>query len=132
MGLIIAFIVFVLIGWFLKSDFSKLGDIVGPVLAAIFFWWVGSCFASFGEVLSFNWSIGTIFAGLCYIIAGSIVYMLACTLFNQKTTQSVTVNFSNVNLENYRDIFFVAKRTSLFYTAFVFFRIIAIIMFLYS
>lgn len=82
MGLFIAFIVFVIIGWFLKSDFSKLGDIVGPVLVAIFFWWIGSLFASFSEVLSFNWSLGTIFAGLCYIIAGSVIYMLARTLFS--------------------------------------------------
>ena len=81
MGLLIAFIVFVLIGWFLKSDFSKLGDIIGPVLVAIFFWWIGSLFASFGEVLSFSWSLGTIFAGLCYIIAISLIYMLVRTLF---------------------------------------------------
>jgi hypothetical protein len=44
-------------------------DWLGQILAGLFFYWVGTWFASISEVLSWNVTIETLIAGFCYLVA---------------------------------------------------------------
>ena len=74
MGLLIAFIVLVVWGILRNSDLSGISNIIGAVLAIVFFWWLGSLFAPFNTVLSFAWSLSTVCAGFFYCIAIILAY----------------------------------------------------------
>lgn len=80
MGLLIGFIVLIVIGFIGNHDCSDVADIVGQVLGVLFFYWIGSLFASPSEVLSWDFSLATIAAGFFYCIAGiiAVLRVLAC------------------------------------------------------
>ena len=81
MGLLIAFVIILIIGFIKNHDFSGFMDNVWLALGVIFFYWLGSLFATVSDVLSVHWSLWTVIGGIFYFIAGSLVYMKIRTLF---------------------------------------------------
>lgn len=78
MGLLIGFIVVLVWGFLANSEFSL--DWLWQILAVLFFYWLGTFFASPMETIS-HLTLATIIAGVCYTIAGIIAVLRVLAWF---------------------------------------------------